>query len=494
MSYIKLAIVDDNLDPLGIGRVRYKVMGESSSARERGVKYEPWDSNDPFLAKPFLPTNINYIPEVGQTIKIVTYDPNNDLVNREYIAGPFTTIHDFNSQVNSQQLGGTSYGGVVKKTKDLINSVTGTYKNKKSEGSLAKFSDYAIYGPYGSDVLFTENGISLRGGKYLSKDSPKAAKEDIQSLPIRTDKTAIFSLKKFSSKQENKLIKVSEFVIPKGKLNYVVEYNVDSLTNPTTISWYVYEVKDVYGDTFNTSVFNANTAQDLISYSNSVKLINLDNTTVTPTFIQSVTSYQLAYVTIRRTIDLLNTKGLREFDKRLPNVFLHPFYFRPVKTLTDIDFLKNVKPTTNIESINGSGLYYSMTENSPRGKEVVTEENRLSTVSKNIEQTFGSLTSDKIYFISTDTNKSGNLSIPFDKLNKYEYTQEELLTLIEPNTYATVRGENLIKALILLYKVIKSHTHNPGKLIPLETPHLFELEKVFETLENDILNKSIRIN
>lgn len=492
MSYIKLAIVKNNVDPKGLGRVRFQVLGESTSTRSNAIKYQEWDNNDPFVAIPFLPTNLNYIPSVGQTVKIINYDPDNDLLNREYIAGPFTTVHDFNSQTNSKQLENTSYGVLVEKSPNIFN-LDGTYiKGQKSEGSLAKLNDHAFYGPYGSDILFTENGINLRGGKLITKETP--TKEDIYQYPIISEKRSLLSLKKFSTKKENKVFKVTENVIPKKKLNYIVEYNVNDVTNPTTISWYVYEVKDVYGDTFNTSVFNSTTAQDLSSYSTSVKLINLDSTNTTPTFTQTVTSYELAYVTIRRSIDLLNSKGLQEFDGRLPKISLHPFYFRPVKTLTDTTFLSKITPTTNIQTVNGSGLYFSINENSPTAKPVTKEENRLITTAGNVEQTFGTLTSDKIYFISTDTNEVGTKSVPFKSLNKYEYTQEELLTLIEPNTYATVRGENLIKALILLYKVMRSHTHNPGKLMPSETPHLHELEEVFKTLENDLLNKSIRIN
>jgi hypothetical protein len=66
--------------------------------------------------------------------------------------------------------------------------------------------------------------------------------------------------------------------------------------------------------------------------------------------------------------------------------------------------------------------------------------------------------------------------------------------MIEPNTYSTVRGELLIKAMRLIYNVLLVHAHNPGKPMPEGTPHRRELEEIFKTLENDILNKSIRIN
>ena len=92
------------------------------------------------------------------------------MVNREYIAGPFTTVHDYQSQTNSRQVENTSYGSNVKKMNNVF-SENGTYVKEKSEGTISNLKDYAIYGPYGSDVLFTENGLTLMGGKLVSKDS-----------------------------------------------------------------------------------------------------------------------------------------------------------------------------------------------------------------------------------------------------------------------------------------------------------------------------------
>ena len=114
-SIIELAIVDDNIDPKGIGRIRVKLTGDPTGPIEKSTDYEPWSQNDPFIALPFLPTNLNFIPQKGQTVKIINYDPENKLINREYIAGPFTTVHDFQSQINARQVEDTTYGANVKK-------------------------------------------------------------------------------------------------------------------------------------------------------------------------------------------------------------------------------------------------------------------------------------------------------------------------------------------------------------------------------------------
>ena len=50
---------------------------------------------------------------------------------------------------------------VDKKTGEVIDSFVKT--------SIAKENDYAIYGKDGSDIIFTEAGVSLRGGKFIPR-------------------------------------------------------------------------------------------------------------------------------------------------------------------------------------------------------------------------------------------------------------------------------------------------------------------------------------
>ena len=104
---------------------------------------------------------------------------------------------------------------------------------------------------------------------------------------------------------------------------------------------------------------------------------------------------------------------------------------------------------------------------------------------------------DKIYFLSTDlgTNESSS-PILFNDLDKYDLTQQDYIKQIDPKTYSTVRGENLIQLLGKMIEVIFTHRHNP--LMPIVGQYDYnegnELKELFKTIENDILNKSIRIN
>ena len=505
MKLVNLGIVTDNIDPKGIGRVRYKILGNQTSPSQGAAAFEEWEPLDPFCASPFLPNNLNFIPTVGQTIKIVQYDLENDLMNQEYIPGPFTTIHDWNSQSNSGQLENTSFGVAVKQTGNIFNE-NGTYVKSNAKNSLAKHEDSAIYGKYGSDVLFTENGVSLRGGKLLSKDSANAReRSDLITHPLRGKKQATLSLKKFSSKQEFKEEKEIVVSVPTNKLNYVIEYDLDDVTNPTKVSWYIYYVREVFGDAFATNVFTSSHTPDLTSIE-SVTLINEDNTTTTPTFVQTVDSKKGAYIKIRKTLCDLHDDGLKIKDIKITtdrSKYIHPFYFRPRQSLVSIinstpsvsDFLDNIKPSCNTSVSEGSGLFWSISEPSPKPKSEERKITVLKTISSSAEQSFGTLVSDKIYLLSTDANEVGSKTVPFDKLDTYEYTQEDLLTRIEPNTYATVRGETLLAFLDQLYVVMAGHAHQPTKPMVKEAYGDWKkLEVLRNTLKNDILNKSIRIN
>jgi hypothetical protein len=109
MQIVKLGICIDNTDPKGLNRIRYSEVPEGAK-KASALKYEPWDDMDPFIAGPFLPTNINHVPSEGQAVRIISYDTDKTVVNVEYIAGPFSTNHDFESQTFSQQTSSLTFG------------------------------------------------------------------------------------------------------------------------------------------------------------------------------------------------------------------------------------------------------------------------------------------------------------------------------------------------------------------------------------------------
>jgi hypothetical protein len=511
MKIVDIGKCIDNVDPKGMGRIRVKRYNDMNGQKENAIDYEPWSERDLFVASPFLPTNINFIPEINQSVKIISYNTDKSTVNVEYIAGPFTTMYDYRSQTFSQQVTNTTYGNSVK-MKPIIRNTSGQYINDKSENVFADEKDFAIYGKFGSDVLFTENGLQLRGGKLLSKEAASELNRQIMvDYPLLAKKSARMYLKKFPKKMTLESKKVKKTVIENKDLSYIIEYDVSNPSpdenNPSIISFYIYKVTNPFGDTFKTNYFT----EFSDAPSSLVKLLNTDNSNSTPTFeIHGITSVSDLYCEIRDKIYTLHEKGLKGIDflyelTDLPED-IHPFFFRPTKTFknrtyVDLDdnFNKNrIFSKINIRKVGpASGLIWSKEKARVESKDVESVEEVLVLDPNTPEQTFGAITADKVYLLSTDLGDNETSSpVPFLDLNGYDFKQSDYINLIEPNTFSTVRGENLVAILEAIVKVLYSHVHNP--LMPIAGQSDYQdgnaLLKLVKTLENDILNKSIRIN
>jgi hypothetical protein len=93
-----------------------------------------------------------------------------------------------------------------------------------------------------------------------------------------------------------------------------------------------------------------------------------------------------------------------------------------------------------------------------------------------------------------DTNFTDG-PIDFTQLDSYEYSQDDYLNKIDPNTYALVRGEILLEFLRAMYNVLSTHVHNINKPYARSDYDAHNImEDLFNKLENDLLNKSIRTN
>jgi len=508
MKIIELGIVVDVNDPKGYERIRYMPYSDLIGPKERAFDYEPWGERDLFVARPFLPPSVNHLPEVGQSVKIICYESNKTTTNQEYVAGPFTTSHDFNSQTFSNQVQDTSYGAVAKQSKKIF-SEDGKYVNPKSEGSLAKSKDHGLYGKYGSDLIFTESGLMLRGGKLLSKeDTNSNTRKTMISTPIMANKSAKLYLKKFSRKLSLKEKDTTEIITQSRNLSHIIEYDVDFVNTPNIVDIYVYKVpNNVYGEKYNTKYFTEHTELDL----NLLTLLNLSgNTANIPTFSVTIGTGSTnptkdAYLEIRNILHTIESDGLRGMKNenvkyaKFTDELLHPFYFRPSKKFkesfgsnsTKIEIINNVY----LRNIEKYGLIWSKDEVSPPAKEKPKKEYITVKQTNSTEESFGSLVADKIYFLSTDTNEANETSVPFDQLDKYEYTQDDYVRKITPNTFSSVRGETLLELLYAIITVLQTHVHNINKpYARIDYSAHDELVRLYQKAENDILNKSIRIN
>ena len=509
MKIIDIAICVDNIDPKGIGRIRCIRYNDYVGEKEKALNYEKWGDTDPFIAQPFLPNNINILPELGQTVKVLNYNTDKETVNQEYIPGPFTTMFDYGSQNFSQQIENTTYGVAVK-NRESIRRASGEYIEKNAQFVFAREEDYGIYGKYGSDILFTENGLQLRGGKLLSKQvADTKTQVKMITTPIFTNKISKLHLRKYPQKATlvEEILTIQQLDVV--SLNYVIEYEIDSISNPTKINFFVYKIVKNLNNNFNTNYFDNNTPLTYNNDNTPIKLINDDDSLTGATHtieIENIENLKTLSkniaIDIRNVIYDFSQKGLNSINQNYSAEDMHPLYFRPrtkfkeyIGTIEEATFKNDILNEVNVKRIGPSnGLIWSSTTATQEAKSYETTNTILQYEENSPEQTFASLVSDKIFIISTDTNETSK-KINFDDLDKYEFSQNNYIKDIEPNTYATVRGENLLKFLEAIYKVLTTHTHpilQPYAKSDYD-PHR-ELVELYNNLKNDILNNSIRIN
>jgi len=500
MQIIDIGVCVNNNDPKGIGRVRYRPFGLYLSEITNGFEYKEWDDNDPLIATPFLPAHINVIPRVNSSIKLIKYDTTKEIQNVEYVTGPFSSPHDFGEETFTPQHKYTTYGGVIVKDKKDIRTKDGKLLPPLTEGSIPKLSDIALKGNYGSDLIFTNNGVQLRGGFLIDKSNDKKTNQSTSDYPKQSKKLNRFTMKKFPKKMVLSEETAVEQSLEKKSINHIIEFEIDDLNNPRFLNFYIYKVLNQIDENFDVSIFDVNTIYDKTT----LKLINTDNTTTTPTITRNLDgTIKSAYINIRDVINNLDTNSLNYFNTLYSSEKLHPFYYKPSDKLKNLGTTSTLLDNKNLlyskiqirNRISPYGLIYSQNSlNAPinRTSKIV------STLKESLnqdEQTFTSLTSDKIYLVSTDTNIGANTkSIDFDSLDKYELTQEDYLAKIEPKTFSTVRGENLYNILIAFKNLLDSHIHNINEPLSKSDPNWILLDNLILTLKDDLLNNSIRIN
>jgi hypothetical protein len=502
MKTIFIGICDDNIDPLGLGRIRFKNFSVNPGNIEGAFEYKNWDTNDPFVASPLLPGSFNHVPEINQAVKIFLYDTDKQLVNKEYIAGPFNTSHDFNNQTFSDGVSETTFGNSSKKGPDIF-LPDGSYVDKKAKGAIAKPEDYAISGMYGSDVLFTDSGVNIRAGKFPTKEFANATdRKKLISQPLMSDNTASLTLKKFPRKLE--LVEEEEKTkkFKTGKLKYMVEYEIEdfSFTGTTRINF------DIYNTLNDNDLFNIQNVKidDAKITTGSTLMHVFSDFNEFPnetghTFTVTVSGVTEAYITVRNIIKGFNRLGFKHFNSLDLEENVHPFYFRP-KKISAVSTLTGTSQT-NRELIFGKidpfnrftkGMVFSKEDANIPFDDEVKKLKKLKETEEKQEQSFASMKGDQVYLISTDTNELKPIN--FKKIDKYEPTHSNFVEDIRPNTYAMVRGEILLDVLTTIVDLLESHQHQPTEPMVKSDPNFIRLQQQISTLQNDLLNESIRIN
>ncbi len=492
MKIIEIGVCLDNQDPRGFGRIRARNIDELDSSRENAVpNWENWSKDDPFVYSPFLPNHINIIPKNGQSVKIIRYDNERDLQNQEYVAGPFTTPHDYGGQTSEMQITETTFGQRSNKTPDVksFSSNKKTFSEgflkAESVGSVPKIEDVAISGNYGSDIILTEHGVQLRAGKLIDKftASPKQ-KEDLSKYPFYSKKHSKISLKKFPETVVLDYKTITEKSLTRTDIKHLFEYSVNNPESPTEVTFNIFSIKQSFGEKYKTDVFGVDTQLE----SNTSNLIYEKTITL-----ESDNKTQEAYILIRDFISKLDREKLNVILPSLNDTYAHPFYFRPSISFRSMTNSSDLIQKVTYHDRVSSGLVFSNTAIDVPVKTIPKKIPYLKQISET-DQTFAAITADNVLYLSTNNPGVDGKQIDFSSLDKYEYSQEDYLQRIIPNTFATVRGEKLIEILELITLILLNHKHGI-----LTEPKYFKsaidtLKKLIERSKQDMLNNSIRIN
>jgi hypothetical protein len=485
MKIVEVAKCIDNKDPLGLGRIRVEFIETLNAPIENVTDYTPWDGTDPFVFNPFLPAQINVTPQPNQLVKLIYWDTNNTMNSREYISGPYVNAYDFYSQGADRQLQATTRGVRIKRQKHLFQPESGKPIDPRTKGVISKPEDLAIYGNYGSDLIFTRNGVTIRSGKI---DDDRLRKT---GTPEANLKPALFNLKKFDTTLEYKDKEIEADEPQHRPITTLVEYDVEDLSATGVFSG-SFKVYKIVNHIYNvTDTYNFNQNRELES-SNKAVIYERSFSGVTLEQMGRDISMEL------RKVD--RSTSHKDLNSEFHYTATHPFYYKPTKhffdTATGTTSLNNAKilfDYVNLSDTKAFGLSYATGVNAvPTTK--VTRTIKVETV-KDKPITIGTIMADLQFLLSYEANvPTEGEKINFAAIDNYEPKQEELLQEVLPKTYSYVRGEPLLKLLELMLQWMYTHVHNPAES-GFSDPGLEDnLKKTFQQAKDNILNQKLRIN
>ena len=260
---IYFGVCFDNKDPLGAARIRAinditveagqgKQYGDAVEKIERQDKkaiakkqYKAWErGKDPYLHNPFLPLHLNVIPNKGEAIKILYYDPENNQQNAEYI-GPLTSTPD--------KLSGEEYRSGRQHTSmgDRVKGAPSVMDSADSVGVFPNSDDIAIQGRVNTDIVLgmssklpqpqtgpqpetrEDDEIAIKPYPQILLRSSKFKENiDVPSQPGFNDKMTFFQLSTFPSTLTIEEEEGTETKKEDAPLSILIEYDVNINASP----------------------------------------------------------------------------------------------------------------------------------------------------------------------------------------------------------------------------------------------------------------------
>lgn len=501
----------DNMDPMGLGRIRAILKTENTADREKSVNatigaVESWGSKDPFVIRPLLPVFINTSPKKGEFIHLIYSNPD-DKSNKDkfYISGVFSSLTNVNQEPYDSAVSLSNLGSRNKQQKQLRNPSTGIVFESNNKGVYSMPDDISIDGRGSADIIVKNDTVLLRAGKFNGTPSPNI-------YPIGNDNRSFIQLTKYNKKTVyGDAEKLYKFKYRHKPIKILVEYNVsnpDNNSNAYTGGVYIYTLTPDErngSQSFNLTT-NVEGTKNLYQKFDFLGLSVNDLTRLINEIINGVSE--------RLVPDLSNittsVTPLGPFKLNASADSLYPIYFRPQKSLynklnSDTSqtneklFVANLMAGIKVNPSDLSGGYGLIYDQSKRGDVPFTPEKNVIIPEKEIllNNTASLMGGDYVYLLSHKSSKSstGKIDLSDTLYGIEEYT---LSDEIEPKTSSVVRGEELVELLNLIVQFVIGHVHPYHGMVPDGTSvngvTIGKLQEELRNANQKILNKYIRIN
>jgi hypothetical protein len=405
---------------------------------------------DPYICNPFLPKLINVVPKIGELVKVIFYNPDYPELDKEYV-GPVI------SQFNSVEYENATQGRVFTQSQ-RTNLLPNLGNFEYSKGLLPDVNNITILGRKSTDLTVKPNDILIRSGRVDLQDNKKFNK-----------KGSLFQISSNPVKLERKTKPVTVNRRIPEPINNVVIYNLNSDN-----SGYV----DVYKLTTpkNTDTININT-----------DLTNLISTpAVTYTFSANTQTIGISY--INQFLNFLDNNQIRNQNTDTGIININ-------QPLIGVPYL--LKPLVNDDRYNTVKVFNVTTQGFRTIKPI--ESQIVDTIQENINtsvdyQNYMVALSDMLYILSNETAIPEKGFINFDGINN-GFTTDKITREINDKTEPMVRGDQLVKALVIIINAFLNHVHSGfGFMNVNQTDEIQKLSKLRSELNSLILNHKIRIN
>jgi hypothetical protein len=467
-------------------------------------------NDDPFVFFPFLPLNVNVIPEINDGVLII-YSNSIENISRKkqfYVKSPISTITAMKAEDSNQTKGILGSSPNVKAGKPLRN-IDG-YFNSSTKGVMAEVEDLGIYSKGRSDIILKDTEVILRAKKTKELKNNES--------PIVNKNRSFLQLSDFEFKTIKNPIKnvITEELVDQQivkLVEYEIDYGFDTENGPYSGNINIYNLPGRNSKTTTVSFKSDTVIEDYTSFfpyfvHEFVNVITIETVSfIINSILKGLNNGEIdfEYTSI---VDGQEQK-VRVYQKILDNRF--PFYYRlslPSQNLS-LNGTSNQRKTINALS---SRVVFPQSRKENPGAGLISKKNyfgqllktslqKIQSFNKEItEQSYGVLGSDKVFLISRTSQIPDKPSIVVDDEDVYGISELKLATNYMEATEGMVRGESLKKLLSLMVRFLLNHEHLYHRYPPYETTTETspitsqQVLSEFNLYDQKVINQNIRIN